>query len=223
MVQRVFISYSSQDERAANAVCEALESNNIRCWISHRDNQPGAAWSEMILAAINDARVVVLILSQHSNASPMVAREVERAAGKHIPIVALRIQDVAPSGPLEFFLSSHHWLDAFPLPLESYFDHLLQAVRPFLRKRPSAEGVNLYPYMVARGPAAHRAFTGQPNGPWDSSILGSETIDDLRTKLLHKPVQLAKPVQIKVKGTLFPCALLSSGWWEKRKSAKVII
>lgn len=66
-----------------------------------------------------------------------------------------------------------------------------------------------------------RAAPGQPDGPWDSTIRGTETIDDLRAKLLHKPIQLPKRVKIKVHGTLFPCALLSSGWWEKQKSAKV--
>jgi hypothetical protein len=221
MNHRVFISYSSHDEGVANAICAALETNGIRCWISHRDNQAGAAWSEVILAAIQSARVVVLLLTEHSNTSSMVAREIERAANKNIPIVSFRVEDVMPSGALEFFLSSHHWLDAFPLPLENYVDMLLQAVRPFLRKRAGGKGVNVYPYMVARGPAAHRAFTGQPDGPWDSSIRGTETIQDLRAKLLHKPIQLPKPVEIKVRGTLFPCALLSSGWWEKQKSATI--
>jgi hypothetical protein len=221
MNHRVFISYSSQDERAADAICTALEAEGIRCWISHRDNQAGAAWSEVILAAIHSARVVVLLLSEHSNTSSMVAREVERAANKNIPIVSFRIEDVKPQGCLEFFLSAHHWLDAFPLPVENYAGTLLQAVRPFLRKHAGKNGATLYPYMVARGPAAHRAFTGQPDGPWDSTIRGSETIEDLRTKLLRTPLQLPKPVEIKVRGTLFPCALLSSGWWEKQKSATV--
>jgi hypothetical protein len=221
MPHRVFISYASQDGRPADAVCAALEGNGIRCWISHRDNTVGASWSEMILAAINEARVVVLVLSGHSNRSSMVAREIERAASKNIPIVALRIEDVKPSKSLEFFLSANHWFDAYPLPVEHYADALLAAVRPLLRKRAGKDGANLYPYMVARGPAAHRAFTGEPEGPWDATIRGSESIDDLRTKLLHKPIELPKPVEIKVRGTLFPCALLSSGWWEKQKSAKV--
>jgi hypothetical protein len=221
MSHRVFISYSSQDERAADAVCGALEENGIQCWISHRDNQAGADWSEVILAAIQRARVVVLLLSKHSNASSMVAREIERAANKNIPIISLRIEDMAPSGSLEFFLSSHHWLDAFPLPVHSYGDKLVGAVRPYLRKR-AGKGVNVYPYMVARGPAAHRAFTGKPDGPWDGSLRGSETIQDLRAKLLNHPVELPKPVEIKLRGTLFPCALLSSGWWEKQQNrAKV--
>lgn len=135
--------------------------------------------------------------------------------------MSLRIEDVKPRGALEFFLSSHHWLDAFPLPVESYVNPLLQAVRAHLRRRAGGGGLDLYPYMIARGPAAHRAFTGQPDGPWDSTIRGTETIEDLRTKLLDKPIQLAKPVEIKVRGTLFPCALLSSGWWEKQKGAKM--
>src|SRR5580700_4379586 len=132
MPHRVFISYASQDGHVADAVCAALERNGIRCWISHRDNRAGASWSEMILAAINDARVVVLVFSGHSNRSSMVA---------------LRIEDVKPSKSLEFFLSANHWFDAYPLPVEHYADALLAAVRPYLRKRAGKDGLNLYPYM----------------------------------------------------------------------------
>jgi hypothetical protein len=35
------------------------------------------------------------------------------------------------------------------------------------------------------------------------------------------PLKLRRPIDIKVRGTLFPCALLSSGWWERRKESKV--
>jgi hypothetical protein len=70
-------------------------------------------------------------------------------------------------------------------------------------------------YMVGRGPEAHRAFIGQPGEPWDPEIRGKETIEDLRTKLLYGRERPPQPVPITVTGTLFPCALLSSGWWEK--------
>ena len=70
-------------------------------------------------------------------------------------------------------------------------------------------------YMTGRGPEAHRAFIGQPEGRWDPEIQGTESIADLRTKLLFGRKRPPKPVSISVTGTLFPCALLSSGWWEK--------
>src|SRR4029077_2425176 len=42
------------------------------------------------------------------------------------------------------------------------------------------------------------------------------TIRDLREQL-KKGDALAKPVLIKVRGTLFPAALLTEGWWERRQ------
>ncbi len=74
-------------------------------------------------------------------------------------------------------------------------------------------------YMTGRGPEAHRAFIGRPGEPWDPEIRGNESIADLRTKLLFGRKRPPKPVPITVTGTLFPCALLSSGWWEKRNKA----
>ena len=69
--------------------------------------------------------------------------------------------------------------------------------------------------MTARGPEAHRAFIERPDEPWSPDIQGTESIEDLRTKLLFGRQRPADPVPITVTGTLFPCALLSSGWWEK--------
>ncbi|HKO89382.1 MAG TPA: hypothetical protein VJU83_12815 [Burkholderiales bacterium] len=39
-------------------------------------------------------------------------------------------------------------------------------------------------------------------------------IDDLRTRLLE--VGLEEPIRVTARGTLFPSALLTSGWWEKQ-------
>jgi len=74
---------------------------------------------------------------------------------------------------------------------------------------------NTYNYMAVRGPEAHRAFLNRPEGSWGADILGSETVENLRAKLVLDRVQLEKPQPIRVTGSLFPCALLSSGWWDK--------
>ena len=74
-------------------------------------------------------------------------------------------------------------------------------------------------YMTGRGPEAHRAFIERPGGPWNPRIGREESIEDLRTKLLFGRERPPRPVPITVTGTLFPCALLSSGWWEKQTKA----
>lgn len=128
----VFISYSSHDKPTADAACAALESANIRCWIAPRDINPGRDYAESIIDAIESARVFALIFSNNANASPQIKREVERAVSKGLPIIPVRIEDVVPSRTLEYFISSPHWLDAFPPPLDRYFAKLVVSVRALL-------------------------------------------------------------------------------------------
>ena len=124
----VFVSHSSKDKLTADAVCSALESRGIRCWVAPRDIPPGANWGEAIIDGLSHSRVVILILSQHSNISPQVMREVERAVSKGIPVLPVRIEEVPLSKSLEYFLSTAHWLDAFTPPLRKHLDALVERV-----------------------------------------------------------------------------------------------
>jgi hypothetical protein len=69
LARDVFVSYASQDATTANAVVEALERQRIKCWIAPRDVTPGSQYADEIVGAINDAKVLVLVLSQHAVAS----------------------------------------------------------------------------------------------------------------------------------------------------------
>lgn len=133
----VFISYSSHDKPTADAACAALESANIRCWIAPRDIDPGRDYGEAIIDAIESARVFVLIFSNNANASPQIKREVERAVSKGLPIIPVRIDDVVPNRTLEYFISSPHWLDAFPPPLDRYFAKLVVSAHALLETEKS--------------------------------------------------------------------------------------
>jgi WD40 repeat protein len=125
----VFISYSGKDKPVADAACAALEGANVRCWMAPRDISPGRDYGESIITAIEGAKVLVLLFSESANASPQIKREVERAVSKGLPIVPVRIADVMPTGSLEYFISSPHWLDAFPPPREKYFAKLIDSVQ----------------------------------------------------------------------------------------------
>ena len=132
MTHDVFLSYSSNDKTVADAACNVLERNNVRVWMAPRDIVPGVGWAQAIIAAIVGARVLVLIYSNHANSSHQIAREVERAIHKGLPIVTFRVQDVPPSATLEYFISETHWLDAFTPPLESHLERLADAVKRLL-------------------------------------------------------------------------------------------
>jgi len=154
MSHDVFISYSSFDKAAADATCAALEGSGIRCWIAPRDIIPGKEWGDAIIEAIHSARVLVLIFSASANASPQIRREVERAVHKGLPIIPLRIEDIAPTHSLEYFIGTVHWLDALTPPFEGHLRRLSDSVKALLQIDPDR------PSIVA--PAKVASSTNRP-------------------------------------------------------------
>jgi TolB-like protein len=107
----VFISYASQDAAVANALVETLELCRLRCWIAPRDVIAGSLYADAIVRALNEAKVIVLVLSVHAGASPHVGKEIERASSKRRPIIALRA-DFEPLSPaFEYYLSESQWIE----------------------------------------------------------------------------------------------------------------
>jgi hypothetical protein len=132
-VQRdLFVSYSQPDHDRAFELVERLEARGLPVWIAPRDISPAADWAAEIIDAISAARLMVLVFSSHSNASPQVRREVERAVHKQVPVLTFRIEDLVPSKSLEYFLSSQHWLDGFPEPRERHYERLCSQVAALL-------------------------------------------------------------------------------------------
>jgi hypothetical protein len=125
----VFISYESQDAGIANSLVENLEKNGIGCWIAPRDVTPGLQYAEEIVAAINNAKVLVLVLSEHAVASPHVGREIERAASKRRGIIVLRTDAAPLTRSFEYFLSESQWIDVAALGVPAALTKLTQAVR----------------------------------------------------------------------------------------------
>jgi TolB-like protein/thioredoxin-like negative regulator of GroEL len=125
----VFVSYASQDAEVAKALVADLERHGIKCWIAPRDVTPGSQYADEIVAAINDSKVLVLVLSEHAVASPHVGREVERAASKRRRIIVLRTDAAPLTRSFEYFLSESQWIDVAALGVPGALTKLTQAVR----------------------------------------------------------------------------------------------
>lgn len=132
MSHQVFICYAHPDASYADSICLTLEASGIQCWLAPRDISPSKDWAEEIIDAINAAALMVFVFSSHSNSSPQVRREVERAVNKGVPILPLRVEDVVLSKSLEYFVSTPHWLDAVTPPFEAHLDKLRDCVRGVL-------------------------------------------------------------------------------------------
>lgn len=108
----VFISHSSKDAKTAAELCAVLEGDGNRCFLAPRDIRSGYEYAEEIINGIDSSDLVVLVLSEHSNRSPHVLREVERAVSQSIPIIVYKLQEVSLTRSMEYFLMTHQWLGA---------------------------------------------------------------------------------------------------------------
>lgn len=182
MAGLVFVSYSQNDRATASEIVAALESQGLECWIAPRNVTPASEWAAEIIDAISAAKVMVLVFSRHSNESPQVRREVERAVHKKLPVVAFRVDDVLPERSLEYFLSSQHWLDAFPGAHAGYYESLILALRRALAPAdPSASGVH-----AALGSAL------SSSRPSEQSAFGQAELDKLESSLARILGPIAK-------------------------------
>lgn len=132
MAHDVFICHATENKAIAEAIVSTLEDSGIRCWIAPRNIRPGSDYSQSIIDAISEVRVMVLVLSSQANSSEHVKREVERAVNKKITVIPFRIEDIPPSQALEYFISTTQWVNAFTPPLEEHYLYLADAIKELL-------------------------------------------------------------------------------------------
>ena len=140
MAHDVFLSHSAQNREVADAICLALEKAGIRCWVAPRDVRPGRTFPGEITRAIQQSKVMLLVFSGHSNNSEQVLREVQLATDSRLPIIRFRIEDVALTDDLRYFLSTPHWLDALTPPLSKHIERLEVAIKELLGQTEEVTG-----------------------------------------------------------------------------------
>ena len=155
----VFISYSQPDRDTALALVAHLERHDIPCWVAPRDVPPASDWAEQIVDAIARACIMVLVFSSSTNGSPQVRREVERAVHRRVRLLPFRVEDVLPARSLEYFLSSQHWFDAFPPPMEPHYARLTAYLTTLL----ASPAGSAEPPLEDANPVRHRSDEGLPD------------------------------------------------------------
>ncbi len=190
MTHDVFISHSKDDKLIAVALCNKLESTGVRCWIGSRDVEPGVDWGAAIIEAIGGCRIMVLIFSLKANNSRHVLREVQRAFEKNLTVIPFRVENVEPTGTLEYYLGPVHWLDAMTPPLEQHLDTVAKRVKALLLPPSVLESATR---LAAESPAPKSQTIAKPTAaqfrvPPDASIPSpSQTIITATAPQLRVP------------------------------------
>lgn len=123
----VFISYSSLDKEAAQAICHTLEQNEIRCWMAPRDIPPGSEYGDLIDEAIKSSTVVVVLFSETAAKSLWVKGELNIAFEEQKTIIPFRLDKTPLQGQNRVILNQKHWIDAYP-DYKTKFNDLVCAV-----------------------------------------------------------------------------------------------
>ena len=104
MSQDVFISYSSYNKEAAQAICHVLEQGGIRCWMAPRDIPYGSQYGDVIDDAIKNCKVVVVVFSETAANSQWVNGELNVAFEEQKTIIPFRIDKTPLTGQTRVML-----------------------------------------------------------------------------------------------------------------------
>src|SRR6202041_32566 len=134
-----FISHAHKDKQLADAICEKLESAQVKCWIADRDISIGEDWTEATRKAIGSSHVMVLVLSENANAAPHIEREIAHAFYTGRTIIPLRVTDTLPRRDFLFYLGNVRCFDASRPPAEQHLEAFAASVNGMMRG-PAATG-----------------------------------------------------------------------------------
>jgi TIR domain len=148
----VFICFSSKDETVARGVVQFLEARAIKCWISARDVEPGQNYQESIVQALESAKIIVFLFSEHSNQSGEIKKELSLGASCNIAVIPLRLSNISPSGALRYELATRQWIDLFP-DREPALGRLIERINDILQRPAAAEDAASESIQLAKGSA----------------------------------------------------------------------
>ena len=80
MSAEVFISYASQDRARILDLVERLRAAGVSVWIDQMGIEGATMWSQEIVAAIRNCKVLILAISENSADSENVVKEVALAS-----------------------------------------------------------------------------------------------------------------------------------------------
>ena len=105
-IKYTFISYSSENQQSANAVRMLLMKNNIKCWMAPYDIPAGSKYAYVINNAIEYCSCFVLLLTEDSQNSEFVEKEVERAVTYKKIIIPIMLGNIELNSGFRFYLGN---------------------------------------------------------------------------------------------------------------------
>jgi hypothetical protein len=144
MDPKIFITYSSKDEKVSRTICTALETRGLTCWISSRNVKPGQNYQEQIVRAIRAAKIMVLVFTANANNSNEIKKELSLASKNNLIVIPVRIEDVTPNEAFAYEFATRQWIDLFD-DWENSMVRLVEQIVAVLDEYPSSDQAKVEP------------------------------------------------------------------------------
>ena len=92
-MKQLFISYSRKDTEITRRITERLQTDGLEAWVDWQDIPPSIDWMKEIQKGIEDADVVLYLVSPDSISSPICADEVKHAVSNGKRIIPVVVRD----------------------------------------------------------------------------------------------------------------------------------
>lgn len=163
----IFLSYSRADRPLAEMLVKLAAERGIEVWYDEM-LEGGTDWRQSIVEALSSAKALIILFSEHSNASTQLIKELAIADNLRKRVVPVLIAECEPAGAYLYELASRNWINIHPNP-ETRLPQLVDALAKQLDLRQSAPAALLSEPQTTpktlpriRRKALHTPWDGSP-------------------------------------------------------------
>ncbi len=139
-----FISYSTQNQSHADAVRRIFTEQGIPNWMAPYDIPSGSKYAAELNKALKNCGCLVLLLSDASQNSEHVDKEVERAIAYKKPIVPIQIEELILNDSFEYYIGNCQIIAVPEIRMDNReLQRVLDGVRSFVGAAPAHQPVVL--------------------------------------------------------------------------------
>ena len=128
MQDEVFISYARSDREKVMPIVGILRSAGVSIWVDEGKIDAATLWSEEIVDAINNCKVMIVMLSKNSTSSENVVKEVMLASENKKQILPVYIESTDVPRKLQYQLAGIQHLEVSESNIEDLSENLSRSL-----------------------------------------------------------------------------------------------
>ena len=128
MSPEVFISYAAKDRNRVLSLVKRLRDAGVTVWIDQAGIDVSTMWSQEIVNAIRDCKVMLLSISPHSTESENVVKELALASERKKPIIPVYLEPSNIPGTMEYQLAGIQRVEYFAESEDAAFRAMIRSL-----------------------------------------------------------------------------------------------